>query len=381
MDEQEDNELAESEDMETTDVSSPEEEEIEESEEGEDEPKRRKNWVRSALLVLRDVGIALLVVFLVFVALWAYSGVWPPIVVVESSSMQHDDFSSSVGVIDTGDLVIVQTTNSYKEVEAYVQGKCSGHSTYGDSGDVIIYNQMGGGDKPIIHRALIWLEFNTTTNNSFDVPSLECDYWVNGVNWEGENGNGSGRPRIPVYEPRNMNYTLTLRLDSAYRSFNVTLNLQNLLGDIKKDDDWNDGGFIAMGDNNDHPDNNLIKHDWIIGKARGELPWFGLIKLSVSGDIPWGKVCSVASERGCAADISWTSLIVSLVVLIAVPIALDVGLGFYQRHKQNKALREEAKEKEEPPSEEDEVESEVEDSEEEIIEEESEEESEESLET
>ena len=373
MEDQEDNELAESEDVETTDVSSPEEEEIAESEE-EAEPTKRKNWVRSALLVLRDVGIALLVVFLVFVALWAYSGVWPPIVVVESSSMQHDDFSSSVGVIDTGDLVIVQTTNSYKEVEAYVQGKCSGHSTYGDSGDVIIYNQMGGGDKPIIHRALIWLEFNTTTNNSFDVPGLECDHWVNGVNWWGYNPG-------PVSEPRNISTTLTIRLDSAYRSFNVTLGLGNLLDDIKEDNEWNDGGFIAMGDNNDHPDSSLIKHDWIIGKARGELPGFGLIKLSVSGDIPWGKVCSAAGERGCAADISWTSLIVSLVVLIAVPIALDVGLGFYQRHKQNKALREEAKEKEEPPSEEDEVESEVEDSEEEIIEEESEEESEESLET
>ncbi len=355
MEEQEDNELAESEDMETTDVSSPEEEEIEESEE-EAEPTKHRKWLKSALLVLRDVGIALLVVFLVFVALWAYSGVWPPIVVVESSSMQHDDFSSSVGVIDTGDLVIVQNTNSKQEVETYVHGKCSGHSTYGDSGDVIIYNELGGGDKPIIHRALIWLEFNTTTNNSFDVPSLECDHWENGVNWWGENGNGSGRPRIPVYEPRNMNYTLTLRLDSAYRSFNVTLNLANLLNDIKTDDEWNDGGFIAMGDNNNQPDNSLINHDWIIGKARGELPWFGLIKLSVSGDIPWGNVCSAPSERGCAADNAWTSLIIALVVLIAVPIALDVILGFYQRHKRNQELVEQARKEEEEPSEEDEEE-------------------------
>lgn len=347
MEEQEDIELAESEDMETTDVSSPEEEEIEESEE-EDEPSRRKNWVRSALLVLRDVGIALLVVFLVFVALWAYSGVWPPIVVVESSSMQHDDFSSSVGVIDTGDLVIVQNTNSRKEVETYVQGECSGHSTYGDSGDVIIYNERGGGDKPIIHRALIYLEFNTTTNNSFDVPSLECDKWVYGVNWWILTGPGS--------EPRNLTTSLTIRLSSAHRNLNVTLNLGNLLNDIKTDDDWNDGGFIAMGDNNDHPDNSLIKHEWIIGKARGELPWFGLIKLSVSGDIPWGNVCSAPSERGCAADNSWISLIVALVVLIAVPIALDVILGFYQRHKRNQELVEQARKEEEEPSEEDEEE-------------------------
>jgi signal peptidase len=379
MEVQEDNDLVESEEMETTDVDSPEEGELEESEEEEEEPSKRRNWVKSALLVLRDVGIALLVVLLVFVALWAYSGVWPPIVVVESSSMQHDDFASSVGVIDTGDLVIVQNTNSIKEVEPYVQSQCSGHATYGDEGDVIIYNEMGGGDKPIIHRALIWLEFNTTTNNSFDVPGLECDKWVSGVNWEGENRNGS-QPNVILQEPRNINFTLTLTLDSAYRNRNVTLNLENLIGDMVKDDDWNDGGFIAMGDNNDHPDGSLIKHEWIIGKARGELPWFGLIKLSVSGDIPWGKVCSAPSERGCAADNSWTSLIVALVILIAVPIALDVVLGFYQRHKKNKELVDQAQEEEEEDSEadEEEVEEEIE---EESSEEDPEEETEDSLET
>lgn len=375
MEEQEDTDLTDTEEVETTDVSSPEEEEVEETVEERPESPRGKNWVKSALLILRDVGIALLVVFLVFVALWAYSGVWPPIVVVESSSMQHDDFASSVGVIDTGDLVIVQNTNSRKEIEPYVQSQCSGHATYGDEGDVIIYDERGGGDKPIIHRALIWLEFNTTTNNSFDVPGLECDEWVSGVNWWGYNESGL------VSEPRNISISLVIRLNSAYRNSNVTLNLSNLLTEIKADDSWTDGGFMALGDNNDHPDGSLIKHEWIIGKARGELPWFGLIKLSVSGDIPWGKVCSSASERACAADNSWLSLIIALVVLIAVPIALDIGLGFYQRHKQNKALREEAKQEEEPPAEEDEEEVEVEESEEENVEAETEEETEESLET
>jgi signal peptidase len=374
MAEQEDSDLTDDEEMETTDVGSPEEEEVEESEEERPESPKGKNWVKSALLILRDVGIALLVVFLVFVALWAYSGVWPPIVVVESSSMQHDDFSSSVGVIDTGDLVIVQNTNSFKEVEPYVQSQCSGHATYGDEGDVIVYNERGGGDKPIIHRALIWLEFNTTNNNSFNVPGLECDKWISGVNWWGYNATGQ------VSEPRNMTASLVIRLNSANRNFNVTLALSNLLTEIKADDTWSDGGFMAMGDNNDHPDGSLIKHEWIIGKARGELPWFGLIKLSVSGDIPWGKVCSAPSERGCAAENSWNSLIIALVLLIAVPIGLDIGLGFYQRHKQNKALREEAKKEEETPSEDDEEESEADESEEEPVEEETEEETEESLE-
>jgi signal peptidase len=369
MEEQEDSEIADSDEVETTEVSSPEEEEVEESDEERPEPPPRRNWVKSTLLVLRDVAIALLVVFLVFMALWAYSGVWPPIVVVESSSMQHDDFVSSVGVIDTGDLVIVQNTNLYTEIETYVQSQCSGHATYGDEGDVIIYNERGGGDKPIIHRALIWLEFNTTTNDSFNAPGLECDKWVHGVNWWGQNAGG------PASEPNNLIMSLVLRLTSAHRNFNITINLSNLLTEIKADPDWTNGGFIAMGDNNDHPDGSLIKHEWIIGKARGELPWFGLIKLSVGGDIPWGKVCSASSERGCASGDSWNSLIIALVVLIVVPIALDIGLGFYQRHRAKKASREDAEEEEEDEDsedEEEEEEAEPDESDEETMEEDSE---------
>jgi signal peptidase len=373
MDEQEDSVLTADEEVEATDVSSPDEEEVQESEEEPTKTPWFTGRLRTVMLILRDVGIALLVVLLVFLVLWAYSGVWPPIVVVESSSMQHEDFSSSVGVIDTGDLVIVQKTNSHKEIEPYVHGQCSGESTYGDEGDVIIYNELGGGDKPIIHRALIWLEFNQTNNNSFDVPGLECDYWVSDVNWWGWNSSGL------VSEPNNITDNLVLQLTAAYRNDSVTLSISSLLDAIKADPEWTDGGFIAMGDNNIHQDGALIKHEWIIGKARGELPWFGLIKLSVSGDIPWGKVCSQPSEKGCAADNSWSSLIIALVILIAVPIALDLSLGFYQRWKRKKESEEETgEEEEEEPSEEDE--SEDEESEEETMEEETED-SENSLQT
>jgi signal peptidase len=364
MDEQEDSGLTADEEVEATDVSSPDEEEVQESEEEPTKAPWFTGRLRTLMFILRDVGIALLVVLLVFVVLWAYSGVWPPIVVVESGSMQHDDFTSSVGVIDTGDLVIVQKTNSHKEIEPYVHGKCSGESTYGD-----------GGDKPIIHRALVWLEFNQTNKNSFDVPGLDCDYWVRDVNWWGWNNSGL------VSEPRNITDNLILQLTAAYRNRTVTLGLSSLLDTIKADPEWTDGGFIAMGDHNPNQDTPLIKHERIIGKARGELPWFGLIKLSVGGDIPWGKVCSTASDDGCAPDNSWSSLIIALVVLIAVPIGLDIGLGFYQRWKKKKESEEETgEEEEEEPSEEEEEESDDEESEEETIEEETED-SENSLQT
>ncbi len=345
MDELADEDFEEDEqDLETTDVSSPEEEEEVETEEepSEPEPSRRRELLKSALLILRDVGVALLVVLIVFLILWAYSGVWPPIVVVESSSMQHDDFTSSVGVIDTGDLVLVQHTNSPKEIESFVHGQCSGHSTYGDEGDVIIYNELGGGDKPIIHRVLVWLKYNET-NNSFDVPDLECEKWVNGVNWWATNYNGTGPP-ITITEPLNINSTLKIHVVSAYRNGDVDLNIRNYLDNINADDEWTDGGFVTLGDNNNIADRTLIKHDWIVGKARGELPWFGLIKLSVTGEIPWGEVCSSDLDKKCATQNSWDSLVIALVILIVVPIALDIGLGFYQKWKRKRASESEEEE-------------------------------------
>ena len=39
----------------------------------------------------KDVGLALGSVLLVFLVTFAYSGNWPPMVVIESGSMEHSD--------------------------------------------------------------------------------------------------------------------------------------------------------------------------------------------------------------------------------------------------------------------------------------------------
>jgi signal peptidase I len=44
---------------------------------------------KSVLSLLRDVGLALLIVVVIMLILYAYSGIWPPMVVIESESMQH----------------------------------------------------------------------------------------------------------------------------------------------------------------------------------------------------------------------------------------------------------------------------------------------------
>jgi len=105
--------------------------------------------------------IAPLIFLIVLAAIFAYSGIWPPMVVVESESMQHSDTTSYIGVIDTGDIVVVKRVDQIQEVTTYVEGVASGYSTYGEPGDVIIYDRPGMA-KPIIHRAIVNLEYNLT---------------------------------------------------------------------------------------------------------------------------------------------------------------------------------------------------------------------------
>ena len=56
----------------------------------------------------KGLFIAGAIVIIIILGLFAYSGLWPPLVVVESESMQHSNTTSYIGVIDTGDLVIVK---------------------------------------------------------------------------------------------------------------------------------------------------------------------------------------------------------------------------------------------------------------------------------
>ncbi|SVA65471.1 uncharacterized protein METZ01_LOCUS118325, partial [marine metagenome] len=91
----------------------------------------------------KDVGIAVGSVLLVFLLTFAYSGNWPPMVVIESGSMEHDGHTNykepgytHLGIIDTGDLVIVKEAGK-SDIVTYLEGKKTGYEKYGDYGDVI----------------------------------------------------------------------------------------------------------------------------------------------------------------------------------------------------------------------------------------------------
>src|SRR2546427_2104456 len=121
-----------------------------EEEEREEQPPTLR---QSSLLFARDLGVAFLIVAIVMGLLFAYTQVWPPMVVVESESMQHASTTSSVGVIDTGDLVLVQAVRAKSDLTTYVEARAMGYETYSNFGDVIIFHAPGRSldQTPIIH--------------------------------------------------------------------------------------------------------------------------------------------------------------------------------------------------------------------------------------
>ncbi len=275
-----------------------------------------KKLKRDLASIGKDILVAFVIVAVIMLGLFAYCGIWPPMVVIESGSMEHPpasgELKSYVGIIDTGDMVFVKKVNGTYDLVTYVQGEATGHSTYGSYGDVVIYRPnglkyRGNGEPviPIIHRLVIWLDVNTSNvspsfdgidydNYSFDVPSLN------------------------LYDTIE-NITLT---NYGYEgdTVNIKLGMGNgLMGYYRNIGTIPHGGYITMGDNNaplyDQPYSGgyePVQPDWIIGKAWGELPWFGLVKLWFTG----ASLIRVPPN-------SWTGLFITLIVLVLLPLVLE----------------------------------------------------------
>jgi len=108
-----------------------------------------------------DIVNSAVAVLLVGALLFAVSGVWPPMVAVESPSMTPQ--------LKTGDLVFVMEETRFPGEGAHgdtgVVTARVGRTTDADyrkfqrQGDVIVYEPDGDGDTtPIIHRAMFWIE-------------------------------------------------------------------------------------------------------------------------------------------------------------------------------------------------------------------------------
>lgn len=287
-------------------------------EEDEEDDEASKNGWRAWV---RDIAIAILIMVVILAAIYAYTGVWPPLVVVESSSMQHGHTTSYIGVIDTGDLVFVQAAPSRSDVITYVQGRASDYSTYGDYGDVIIFRlARDPGATPIIHRAIMYLIPNGSLADVPDLAGLPASQWQ---------GLRNGAPVSGAYGLS----AVTIHEMGYQHNLGITFNLAGFVASF-----GGHAGYITMGDNNaydrcspslDPCSTTPYDTEWfpsqgdIIGHARGEIPWFGLIKLLISP----ATGCAQGWGDPCAPANSWNDLALSLAFLVALPFIVE-GVGW-----------------------------------------------------
>jgi signal peptidase len=271
-------------------------------------------------------------------------------VVVESESMMHGT-DSQIGIIDTGDLTLVKKVDTRHDIITYVEGRGTytvqwteninnvtvpqsgafhgakaDYRTYGDYGDVIIYQKNGRStETPVIHRAMLWFMPNVTdacksklhVTVGGDYPDIKNAQHSNGLTCIAE---------------------LTLK-DVGYKHEDLIVNAQIMVGNAITVQKVPFAGFITKGDHNPgpRPDQGSLydnlgrafapnKLEWVVGKAVGELPWFGALKLVASKTIPSDKI----------PPSSWKGLITTIVLIIVVPFIIDIAISMYSKRKAKK---------------------------------------------
>ncbi len=137
---------------------------------GSEAPSGVVGWLRwfwttdeSPAVYVRDVVTSVGAVLLVGLLLFAISGIWPPMVAIESGSMEPN--------MERGDLVFVMSEDRFVPDAAPTHDGAStgvvpadraaeiGYTEFNRPGDVIVFRRDGsGGATPVIHRAMLWVE-------------------------------------------------------------------------------------------------------------------------------------------------------------------------------------------------------------------------------
>ena len=233
--------------------------------------------------------------------LFIYSGLNSPITVVESNSMQHSQDTSYIGVIDTGDMVIMRDP-SETTVTTYIEGSVSGYSKFGEYGDVIIYYR-GETYNPVIHRAFLWLEYNA--DGTWSAPALEqyTGNWTVGTHSENKWENMTG-----VLSFTNLGFD-----GSSFATIDLNVLTEN----------YPHSGWLTKGDNNTYFDQTvgialygLITEDTLKALAGIEIPWLGCIKLYITDN--YQSIAMIPANSIPCLFIAVIDLIVFFIVLMMV---------------------------------------------------------------
>ncbi|OIB55523.1 S26 family signal peptidase [Natrialba sp. SSL1] len=188
------------------------------------------------VVIVRDILSSVAIVAAIGLLLFAVSGIWPPLVAVESGSMEPN--------MERGDLIFVVDDDRFvgddpadeTGVVTLENGQDGGHEKFGEPGDVIVFMPDGDtGQTPVIHRAHFWVDegenWVDTKANEEIVGGATCDQ---------------------------------VRTCPAPHD-----------------------GFVTMGDNNNGYDQyqggaatTIVHPDWVTGKAMFRIPWLGHIRLA-----------------------------------------------------------------------------------------------------
>lgn len=228
-------------------------------------------WFRTsnhgAVVVVRDIVSSVATVAAIGLILFAISGIWPPLVAVESGSMEpHMSKGDLVFIVDETRYAPQSSVDDTGVSTLQSARDANGYWKFGNNGDVIVYKPSGGDGTPIIHRARFHVEEGENWIDRADPAYLgaidECDE-----------------------VPRNM-------CPAPY------------------------DGFITKGDANPTYDqigdqSTIVKSEWIRGKAAVRIPLLGWIRLQFAD-------LSLAIANASGQTVSGASGLVARVSALAI---------------------------------------------------------------
>jgi signal peptidase I len=265
--------------------------------------------------LLLEMALAIGMIACLVGAMFIHTGSMPPLVVVESKSMIHDE-GGQLGSIDAGDLILVHdqpgdTIVTYAEATD-PDNTAYGYQQHGLEGDVIIYAKNGEEGTPIIHRAIMRVVAEETVlpdRTAVSPCPEEATYDAERTAEDGLPGSCILTWSVPGTSVKDVS-NVTVRFDgsdAAYydckRPAHAGVEAHLVVWQWKPEHE----GMLTLGDNNKcsvdqgagatngsagvHSPSGVVgpvRNGWVLGVAGGEIPWLGTVKLMVGGPNSYG---------------------------------------------------------------------------------------------